>query len=120
MNIVISLTEALPALVACRTVADDAVYPGIYSQVFGPADPAACERFIADNCGKPGEASMSADAGALRLAGAIAAATNTVADLVGRPLRVYTTGDLLTDDYVPDRVNIEQDATGVIVKIWFG
>lgn len=43
-----------------------------------------------------------------------------VQGLVGHPLRAYTTGDMLTLDWRPDRCNIETNALGVIVKVWFG
>ena len=41
--------------------------------------------------------------------------------LVGRPLRVYHTGDPLTLDLQVDRVNIElSKTTDQIVRVWFG
>jgi hypothetical protein len=41
--------------------------------------------------------------------------------LIGKTLRVYHTGDPLTDDYRPDRANIElSPATQRIVAVWFG
>lgn len=40
--------------------------------------------------------------------------------LKGRIIRVYTTGDPLTDDFRPDRVNVELNDDGIIVDIWFG
>ncbi|MCL9847309.1 hypothetical protein [Ralstonia solanacearum] len=43
----------------------------------------------------------------------------SVQQLVGHPLRVYQTGDALTKDWRPDRVNIETK-DGVIVSIWYG
>ena len=43
-----------------------------------------------------------------------------VGDLVGRPFRTYVTGDIITEDYVVDRVNIETDKAGTIVSVWFG
>jgi len=43
-----------------------------------------------------------------------------IGGLLGRTLRCYTTGDALTDDYRPERVNIEKDKEGKIVSIWFG
>lgn len=43
-----------------------------------------------------------------------------VRELIGRPVRLYTTGDALTSDWRPDRVNIEQSKAGVIVDVWFG
>ncbi|HEY9404302.1 MAG TPA: I78 family peptidase inhibitor [Pyrinomonadaceae bacterium] len=44
----------------------------------------------------------------------------TIKELVGHPLRVYKTGDPLTMDWRPDRVNIETNDNGVIVEVWFG
>lgn len=43
-----------------------------------------------------------------------------LADLIGRPLRVYITGSPLTMDVVPDRANIEISPEREIVDIWFG
>lgn len=43
-----------------------------------------------------------------------------VRDLIGRNCRVYTTGDALTKDFRPSRVNIELNERQVIVDIWFG
>jgi hypothetical protein len=41
--------------------------------------------------------------------------------LIGRPLRVYHTGDALTDDFVRNRVNIElSKTTELIVDAWLG
>jgi len=41
--------------------------------------------------------------------------------LIGKTLRVYHTGDPLTEDYRPDRANIElSPATQRIVAVWFG
>ena len=41
--------------------------------------------------------------------------------LIGKTLRVYHTGDPLTDDHRPDRANIElSPATQRIVAVWFG
>jgi hypothetical protein len=44
----------------------------------------------------------------------------TIKELVGHPLRMYKTGDPLTDDWRPDRANIETNDKGVIVQVWFG
>lgn len=42
-------------------------------------------------------------------------------DLVGMKLRVYHTGDMLTQDYVRDRANIELNPTSErIVSVWVG
>jgi hypothetical protein len=43
-----------------------------------------------------------------------------IRELVGHPLRVFKTGDPLTDDWRPDRCNIETNDKKVIVNIWFG
>ena len=44
----------------------------------------------------------------------------TIRELIGHPLRVYKTGDAITKDWRPDRVNIEINSNGLIVNIWFG
>lgn len=41
-------------------------------------------------------------------------------DLTGMLLRAYHTGDVLTDDYRRDRVNIELGLNQRIAKVWFG
>ena len=43
-----------------------------------------------------------------------------ISTLIGKPSRVYSTGDMLTEDYNPERVNIELSDSGDIVKIWIG
>ena len=43
-----------------------------------------------------------------------------VSNLVGNPVRIYTTGDFLTEDFVFNRINIETDSKGIIVRTWFG
>ena len=43
-----------------------------------------------------------------------------IRELFGRPARCYKRGDPLTEDFVPDRVNIEKDDDGAITNIWFG
>lgn len=40
--------------------------------------------------------------------------------LIGRHARVYHTGDMLTMDYRPDRINVELSAANDIVSIWQG
>jgi hypothetical protein len=40
--------------------------------------------------------------------------------LVGHPIRVYRTGDPLTEDFRPDRFNVETDESRRIVRTWFG
>ncbi|MGZ9092907.1 MAG: I78 family peptidase inhibitor [Rhodoplanes sp.] len=39
---------------------------------------------------------------------------------MGRPSRYYTTGDVLTQDFVPERLNIEVSNNSEVVRIWFG
>lgn len=42
-------------------------------------------------------------------------------ELLGKRLRVYRTGDVLTDDFDDGRANIEIDPkSGLIVDVWFG
>jgi hypothetical protein len=43
-----------------------------------------------------------------------------IQELIGRPSRYYTTGDILTEDFIPKRVNIEVNTNTEIVRIWFG
>lgn len=43
-----------------------------------------------------------------------------VSKLIGKHSRIYKSGDALTQDFRPDRVNIEVDDSGKIVKIWMG
>lgn len=46
--------------------------------------------------------------------------TEAIATLIGKTARVYTTGDMLTQDFVPDRVNIELSDAREIVRVWLG
>ncbi|MCP4932939.1 MAG: hypothetical protein GY927_01755 [bacterium] len=41
-------------------------------------------------------------------------------EIIGRPCRCYHKGDALTEDFRPDRVNIELDQENRILDIWFG
>ena len=43
-----------------------------------------------------------------------------IEEMIGRPSRYYTTGDILTEDFIPRRVNIEVNTDREIVRIWFG
>ncbi len=43
-----------------------------------------------------------------------------ISALIGKVARIYTSGDSYTDDYRPERANIELDVEGNIVDIWFG
>ena len=36
------------------------------------------------------------------------------------PMRVYTRGDMITQDYVPERLNVVLDERGTIVRVWCG
>lgn len=56
-----------------------------------------------------------------RAIGALTSGNPTlIRELIGHPLRVYQTGDAITKDWRPDRVNIETDENAVIVDVWFG
>lgn len=43
-----------------------------------------------------------------------------VSAMIGKRARVYTTGDMLTQDFMPERVNIELSEKREIVRIWLG
>ena len=43
-----------------------------------------------------------------------------VNELIGKKVRIYTSGDFLTQDHVPDRINIELSEHRVILRIWRG
>ncbi|UTA48443.1 hypothetical protein L1F30_02595 [Simiduia sp. 21SJ11W-1] len=43
-----------------------------------------------------------------------------ISSLTGKEARVYTTGDFLTQDHRPERVNIELSPARDIVRIWMG
>ncbi|MDO6547320.1 I78 family peptidase inhibitor [Pseudoalteromonas carrageenovora] len=43
-----------------------------------------------------------------------------VSSLIGKSSRVYSTGEMITEDYLPERVNIELSKSGEIVRIWMG
>ena len=43
-----------------------------------------------------------------------------IRELVGHPLRIYKTGDAITKDWRPERVNIELSDKETIVDVWFG
>lgn len=49
------------------------------------------------------------------------AAAGSTDDLISHPLRVYHEGDFITQDHVPERVNIElKRGTQIIKRIWRG
>jgi len=67
----------------------------------------------------PAESSEQVNLG--RIIGSLTASNpRTIQELVGHPLRVYKTGDMLTLDWRPNRCNIEVSDARVIVKVWFG
>jgi hypothetical protein len=42
------------------------------------------------------------------------------AELIDKQARIYHSGDMLTQDFIPERVNIELSSDNKIVQIWFG
>jgi hypothetical protein len=67
----------------------------------------------------PAESAENVNLG--RIIGSLTASNpQTVQELVGHPLRMYKTGDMLTLDWRPNRCNIEVNESRVIVKVWFG
>lgn len=94
----------------CRIIPTDQFFPAIFRKVFGPASREACERYVNDNCAQSQE----------ELVGALSQQPVTVSDLIGHHARVYETGEALTQDFRPDRVNIELSEDSVIRDIWFG
>jgi len=40
--------------------------------------------------------------------------------LFGKAVRVYNKGDMLTQDFIPERVNIELSAEKKILRVWLG
>jgi hypothetical protein len=40
--------------------------------------------------------------------------------ILGKTTRIYKIGDALTEDFRPDRVNIELSENNEIVQIWMG
>ena len=43
-----------------------------------------------------------------------------ISTIIGKRVRIYSTGDFLTQDHVPERVNIELSSSREIVRIWKG
>ncbi|WP_416066101.1 I78 family peptidase inhibitor [Rhizobium sp. ZK1] len=70
-------------------------------------------------------ATTEPDAGARAFINVISALTQSgsaptqIAELIGRRCRIYNEGDMITMDYVPQRVNVVLEA-GRISRIWFG
>ncbi len=50
----------------------------------------------------------------------VATMPTLIRELIGRPCRCYREGDGLSQDFIPERVNIEHNAEGRINDIWFG
>lgn len=50
----------------------------------------------------------------------VGATPTLIRDLIGKRCRVYHQGDILTKDYIKDRVNIELNEKDIITDIWFG
>ena len=73
---------------------------GEQAQAGGRCDAAAVQRFV-------GQTADTAAPDALRLSGA-------------KSLRRYATGDMVTMDYRADRLNVEHNADGRIVKLTCG
>jgi hypothetical protein len=40
--------------------------------------------------------------------------------IIGKEARVYKTGEALTEDFRPERVNIELSESNEIIQIWMG
>jgi hypothetical protein len=59
--------------------------------------------------------------GALALQGLVGEDAGVLASMtLPAPVRSYTTGDALTMDFNPARLNIESDPGGTIVRVWCG
>ena len=111
LHMVIALLFRSPkGHVGCRVVPYGTIYPAIYYQVFGPAPKQACENFVKKSCSGDWPDTAGPQRGTPK----------SVRSLIGHKCRVYKTGDVLTMDFWPDRVNIEVNASGIIVDIWFG
>ena len=63
---------------------------------------------------------IAAEPGPGSRATSISAGPVLLREIVGHPGRCYRQGDALTDDYVPERVNIEHDEDGRISDVWLG
>jgi hypothetical protein len=59
--------------------------------------------------------------GALALQGLVGQDASVLASMTfPAPMRAYTTGDALTMDFNPARLNVESDPGGTIVRVWCG
>ena len=113
--VVYSLTVSLPQHTGCIIVREGEFVPAIYSLAFGPDSEDNCERFVAENCG-----AATLEIAAVQAATRAGALSVQVRELLNRPLRVYKTGDPITEDFRPERVNIEVSEKQFIKDIWFG
>lgn len=87
------------------------------AQAAGPAQ--ACQDASGARCGrdKPARCERLLD----DLRGEIGKPVEDVAERLGsRPLRVIRPGMFYTEDYVPDRLNLETDGAGNLVRAWCG
>lgn len=55
-----------------------------------------------------------------RLRALVGQPVSTAPGLIPETARVIGPGDLYTQDYLPDRVNVDHDANGVIMRVWCG
>jgi hypothetical protein len=92
----------------CKVIPANNVYPAIYMSVFGPAAKPRCDAFVKRRCG-----------GATPVLEALHRVGDSVESLVGRRCRYYKKGSALTQDFVPERVNIEH-LNNKITRVWFG
>jgi hypothetical protein len=115
---------------SCRVVPEGSLLcRGQFRKLFGPASREECEAWMINHCGESvlsasnvNELGNGSDTvlSAAEPAGSDSTDPTLVSELAGHPLRVYKTGDAITEDFRPDRVNIEIDAGGTIVNVWFG
>ena len=112
---VYSLSGSLPQYTGCIIVREGDMVLAIYSRAFGPDSRDNCERFVAENCG-----AITLDVEAVQAATSVGALSVQIRELLNRPLRVYKTGEAITKDFRPERVNIEVSEKNFIRDIWFG
>lgn len=99
---------------SCRVVPENSLLCGsLFSRLFGPASREECELWMLNHCGGGVLAENNVSEGN-------STDPTLISEIVGHPLRVYKTGDAITKDFRPDRVNIETDTEGTIVNVWFG